>query len=69
MYAKHLYSPTESFTFRSIKKETEVSMSQSYVSNDARIIDLYKYCQTPWILNAKPGDQIHIITDTKTGRL
>lgn len=40
-------------------------MSQLYVSSDTRIIDLYKYCQTPWILNAKPGDQIHIITDTR----
>lgn len=38
--------------------------SQAYVSNSTRIIDLYKYCQTPWVLNAKPGDQIHIITDT-----
>ena len=42
-----------------------MEMSQVYVSNDMRIIDLYKYCQTPWELNAKPGDQIHIITDTK----
>jgi leucyl aminopeptidase (aminopeptidase T) len=40
-------------------------MSQVYVSGDTRIIDLYKYCQTPWILSAKPGDEIHIITDTK----
>ena len=40
-------------------------MTQLYVSNDIRIIDLYKYCQTPWVLNAKPGDQIHIITDTR----
>jgi 2,5-dihydroxypyridine 5,6-dioxygenase len=42
-----------------------VYMSQLYVSNDTRIIDLYKYCQTPWVLNAKPGDNIHIITDTR----
>ena len=40
-------------------------MSQLYVSSPTRIIDLYKYCQTPWVLNAKPGQQIHIITDTR----
>jgi len=40
-------------------------MSQLYVSNRTRIIELYKYCQTPWVLNAKPGQQIHIITDTR----
>ncbi len=40
-------------------------MSQSYISNETRIIDLYKYCQTPWVLNAKHGDNIHIITDTR----
>ncbi len=40
-------------------------MSERYLSNEIRVIELYKYCRTPFILNAKPGDEIHIITDTR----
>ncbi len=39
-------------------------MSNEYVSNSSRILDMVKYCRTPFELNAKPGDSVLITTDT-----
>jgi 2,5-dihydroxypyridine 5,6-dioxygenase len=40
-------------------------MSERFLSNETRIIELYKNCRTPFVLNAKPGDKIHLVTDTR----
>ncbi len=36
-----------------------------FSSSATRIIELVKNCRTPFVLNTKPGDNVHIVTDTR----
>jgi 2,5-dihydroxypyridine 5,6-dioxygenase len=41
-----------------------VRILSGYVSGSTRIVDLIKFCKTPFELNARPGDEVLIITDS-----